>query len=111
MIFFCHTFQLQFFLGVIMSVLQGLYLSQNCFAWGDGVKKDGTPRSAGRYVGFLVYEQGPTPMASQVIEVQVPDELHTEFLKRAPHYACLDEVSFHVQYTMRGKARLLAFGD
>lgn len=94
-----------------MSVLQGLFLAQNMFSWGEKVKADGSKRSAGRYVGFTVYEQGPTPAASQVIEVQVPDELHNEFLKRYPHFACLDPVILHVQYTMRGKAKLLAFGD
>jgi hypothetical protein len=94
-----------------MSLLSGQYLSPNCFSWSDGFKKDGTARKAGEYVAFIVYEDGPTPAASPVIEVQVPDDFRAEFQKRQVSFKRLHPVKMYVEHMKKGVARLIGWAD
>jgi len=92
-----------------MAMLTGLYLSPNCFSWPAGTKKDGSHREAGTYKACYVYEDGPTPALSPVIEVQIPDALHTKFDEWQLTQKRLAPVKLYVDYAGKGKARLLDF--
>lgn len=92
-----------------MALMTAQYLSPNCFEWPAGTKKDGSARSAGVYKAFFVYEDGPTPALSPVIEVQVPDKLHAKFDEWQLTLKRLSPVKLYVEHSGKGKARLLDF--
>lgn len=94
-----------------MGLLTGSYLCPNVFEWPAGTKSDGSRREAGKYVGFHVYEDGPSPAMSPVIEVQVPDKLHVEFEKWQLNLKRLAPVKIYVEHSKKGKARLLGFAE
>ena len=90
-----------------MPLLTGQYLTPNCFSWSAGTKKDGSKREAGEYIAFFVYSDGPTAPSSPVIEVQVPDEHKQRFQDWQVKLPRLAPVKIFVDFTQRGKARLL----
>lgn len=92
-----------------MGLLSGQFLTVNSFSWPAGQKKDGSTRVAGEYVAFYVYEDGPTPALSPVVEVQVPDNLKQEFQAWQLALKKLAPVKIWVEHTGRGKARLQGF--
>jgi len=94
-----------------MGLMTGLYLTANIFEWTAGTKPDGSRREAGKYVGFHVYEDGPTPAMSPVVEVQVPEALHAEFQKWQLPLKRLAPVKMYVEHSKKGKARLLGFAE
>lgn len=92
-----------------MALMSGQYLTPNCFEWPAGTKKDGTKREAGSYKAFYVYEDGPSPATSPVVEVQVPDQFHAQFDKWQLSLQRLSKIKVYVEHIAKGKARLLGF--
>lgn len=94
-----------------MSLLSGQFLTTNSFSWSAGQKKDGSARTAGEYVAFVVYEDGPNPASSPVVEVQVPDEFRTTFRKWSESFKRNQPVKVYVEHMKKGVARLIGWAE